>query len=71
MATQWVTIRNPASGGTARVPRSALPQMPKWIEVKSSKKTARKRSEPSASTTSGDEPDNSTGDAEPPADGEE
>lgn len=55
MATEWVTVRNPKSGGTARVPRSALPLMPKWKEVKPSKKaTARQRSEPSANPESGE-----------------
>jgi len=34
---EWVTVRNPRSGNTARVPRSALPQMPKWVEVKAPK----------------------------------
>lgn len=54
---EFVTVRDPRSGNEARVPRSALPQMPKWREVKA--KTTPKtsgRSEPdqNADTTSAD-----------------
>lgn len=47
---EMVTVRNPRSGNTARVPRSALPQMPKWREVKHVKpgKSSTPASEPTA-----------------------
>ena len=56
--TDWVTVRNPRSGNTARVPRSALPQMPKWREVKPKSKS-RKASEKPVDEESPAEPEES------------
>jgi hypothetical protein len=70
MATEWVRVRNPRSGGEAVVPRSAVGLMPKWKEVKPTKKKSGRASEPSANQSSGDTaPEQTTGNE--PADGEE
>lgn len=51
---EWVTVRHARTNNTARVPRSALPQMPKWCEVKASKTSGRKAPETDADTSSAD-----------------